>query len=142
VNLVWQFPWGRIESVPATRPQRGNRAHCWHGATYQWWPAWPASYRTAFDAERLDTPVPATVKPPQMTAPEFFAAWTRAEAMAKWFDVPILAWVRRHSLTPPRLNGIEAFSENAGPAVVTLTAIWPAHQIVFTCACDADAIPL
>lgn len=128
------FPWGRIESATAQPSPHGNRAHDWRGRTYRWSPLLPGGHRTAFDAEHLDTPVPEFLRPPEMTPRDFFAAWTHAEALAKFFDVPILAWLRQHPLASPDFGSAQLSHEAGKRDVLTFTELWPAEQIVFTCA--------
>ena len=139
---TWKFPWGRIEPVPANALQRRARAYDWRGQAFRWQPSLASCQRTAFDAERLDTPLPELLKPSGMTACEFFASWTRAEALAKYFDVPILAWLRQYALTPPRLGQVEVFRKDIATPVATYTALWPQKQLIFTSATSIQEISL
>jgi hypothetical protein len=128
------FPLGRIEPAPEFPSPGGNRACDWRGQRFQWRPSLPDCRRTAFDAERLATPVPEVLRPAGMSPRDFFAAWTRAEALAKCYDVPILAWLRQHPLTAPRLDGIEHFLATSAPEAFTFTTLWPEQELMFTCA--------
>lgn len=89
----------------------GRRA-CWRGAA-------PA----AIDIERAACDVPDALAarfPLHATPTSFWPAWTRAEALAKLTDVPILVWLSTRGLDAPTPAGVGVRRLDVDGLVVTL----------------------
>jgi len=111
------------------RPGSYDRFH----TRYEWMPVAGITGATAFDVERLDNPLPAALVPAGQGSEAFWAAWTRAEALSKLLDVPVLQWIRREPFLVPALDDVIPWP-NATRRVCTYTKIWREENLMFTCA--------
>jgi hypothetical protein len=100
---VWARPEHLIvHPAAADLPPGGTRSHLSDGRTVTWSPRLPPGVRYAVDAEIADQPVPRALAARfGRSDPEsFWTAWTRVEVCCKLHDVPLLAWLSRHGLSP------------------------------------------
>ena len=102
---VWARPEHLIvHPAGADLPPGGTRSHLSDARTVSWSPRLPDGVRCAIDAEIADQPVPAALAARfGRSDPEsFWPVWTRVEVCCKLQDVPVLAWLGRHGLTPDK----------------------------------------
>ncbi len=130
-----KFDWGLLfcDYRPVKRTaQRLPASHDWRGTRYEWEPTFVEG-QAALDVERLDTPLPAIV-PGELVGNEFWAAWTRAEALCKLFNVPILHWIRTQPLAVPAFQAATLAMPDTHPNCRTYTGFWAEKNLMFTCA--------
>jgi len=133
-----KFDWGLLSCNSRATGREGRRlpaSHDWRGARYEWEPDERIRSKAAFDAERLDTPLPMMPSLSQgLAANEFWAAWTRAEALSKLFDVPVLHWIRTQPFAVPVMTTAAPVLMEAGRKCWTYTGVWSGKNLIFTCA--------
>jgi hypothetical protein len=77
-----------------------TRSHLDDGRCVGWYGPPADGWRVALDSERADAQVPPALAR-RFGQSDFWARWTRAEALCKLADVPVLTWWRRYGLTVP-----------------------------------------
>lgn len=88
--------------VDAARYPRAARSYLADGRGVAWFCPRVSSARFVIDAELLAPVRPVLVRRYGLRDEEAFArAWTRAEALAKLADVPIITWLSRYGLDVP-----------------------------------------
>lgn len=125
---------GRLAVTPRTQPCpagcAGLHSYLPDGRRVCWRPrSGDPARRHAVDAELVSAAPPERLYrrwleggPPRPGAAAFWAAWTRAEALAKLADVPIAVWLRRHGLDAPTPRGVRVGHRRLGDALVCLAS--------------------
>ena len=92
-----------------------------------------ARTKIAIDAEDLTTQAPFLLNSRSQTSEGFLRDWTSTECLAKLFDIPILAWIKRMGLYHSSSDVFNEF-QYQDAKVSLYTMLWKKHNVVISCA--------
>lgn len=128
-----RVPWGTLARDPKSRVHGVPASYDWKGVRYEWHAPFDRRGRLALDVERLDTPRPEGLVPPEWTTIEFLATWTRAEVMAKLLEMPVPVWLRANPLAKTALNRLSQVTAPTGSHCRVFTDVDRSAGIAFSC---------